>query len=147
MNANRATVPIDDSLEIPEDELIFRATRGGGPGGQHVNKVSTRITLLFDVDGSPSLDTAQKDVLRRRLATRISAAGVLRVVCGASRSQAANRQEAVERFAALLRAALRPRKRRSPTRVPAGQRRRRLEVKRRRSRLKRARTDAGDDRD
>jgi ribosome-associated protein len=132
-------IEINSRLSIPADELSFSASRAGGPGGQHVNKVSTQVTLRFDLDGSPSLSEAQKRRIRSALATRITREGILRVVCGRRRSQAANRVEATERFAELLRVALRPRKRRVATRVPGAQKRRRLEQKRQRSRLKRAR--------
>jgi ribosome-associated protein len=132
-------IPIHSRLEIPEEELAFRTSRAGGPGGQHVNKVSTRVTLQFDVDGSPSLSAAQKARLHERLATRINREGVLRVACGRHRSQAANRAEAVERFAILLRDALARRKQRRSTKVPAIEKRKRVEQKRRRARLKRER--------
>ena len=121
---------IDDRLLIPHEELRLSASRGGGPGGQHVNKVSSRIILRFDVAGSPSLSASQKKLIRSRLSTRISRAGELRVVCGRQRSQAANRREAVERFAELLRTALKRRKRRVATGVPQNERRRRFRNRR-----------------
>ena len=127
---------INDRLEIPDGELSFTTARSSGPGGQNVNKVETRVTLLFDVDGSPSLSQGQKNRLRRRLATRVNKEGVLRVVSQRHRTQAANRQAAVERFAELLRAALRRRRRRIATRPSAAARARRLEGKRRRGLLK-----------
>jgi ribosome-associated protein len=136
---NRARVEINEDLSIPEEELDFTASRSGGPGGQHVNKTSSRVTLFFDVDASPSLTEEQKRRLRARLSTRISRAGVLRVVCQRSRSQAANRTEAVERFAELLREALKRRRPRRRSGVPNAERRRRLEGKRRRAQVKRLR--------
>jgi ribosome-associated protein len=133
-------VEINDKVSIPDEELAFIASRSSGPGGQHVNKVSSRVTLRFDLDGSPSLTDAQKRRIRARLATRVSRDGVLRVVCQASRSQAANRKEAVRRFAALLRNALKRAVPRHKTHVPDAERRRRLDEKRRRSQLKRLRS-------
>ena len=124
---------------IPEEELSFIASRSGGPGGQHVNKVSSRITLLWDVEASPSLTPEQKEVVRRRLRRRISDEGVLRLSVSDSRSQAANRKLAVERFVELLAAALAPRKARTPTRPTAGSRQKRLTQKKERSRIKRLR--------
>jgi ribosome-associated protein len=132
-------IEINDNLSIPEEELAFRSARSSGPGGQHVNKTSSRITLLFDIPASQSLSDAQKRRIRERLATRINRDGVLRVVCGRHRSQAANRREAVDRFAELLRQALKKVRRRRKTSVPAGARRRRMENKRRRGEIKRTR--------
>jgi ribosome-associated protein len=131
---------INADLSIPEDEVVFKASRAGGPGGQHVNKVSSRVTLYFDVDASPSLTAAQKTLIRRRLSTRVSKEGVLRVVSRKHRGQAANRAVALERFTELLRAALRRRARRKRSGVPAAEKRRRLDEKKRRSKLKRDRT-------
>jgi ribosome-associated protein len=140
-----SSVRINDRVAIPEDELVFTASRSGGPGGQHVNKVSSRVTLRFDLDASPSLTAEQKRRVRRRLATRVSRDGVLRVVCGRHRSQIANRREATERFAELVRQALRRARRRRKTTVPTASKRRRLEAKRRRATLKRSRSSVGAD--
>jgi ribosome-associated protein len=129
-------ITVCSDVAIPEGEIAFTATRSSGPGGQNVNKVATRVTLLFDLDGSPSLSAAQKARLRQRLAGRISKEGVLRVTSQRHRSQAANRQEALERFVELLRWALQDVPPRRPTKVPAPAKRRRLEAKQRRSRLK-----------
>ncbi len=137
---------IHDRLEIPDAELSFATGRSSGPGGQNVNKVETRVTLLFDVDGSPSLSQSQRDRLQRRLATRINKHGVLRVVSQRHRTQAANRQAATERFIELVRGALRRQRRRVATSPSAQARARRLESKRRRSRLKeRRRRPTADD--
>ena len=132
-------VRIDEGLEIPEAELRFRASRGGGPGGQHVNKVASRLTLRFDVRRSPSLNDEQRERVQRVLASRISRAGVLQLSSHASRSQAANREQLVRRFAALLRGALRRERARLPTRPGTSARARRLREKKARARLKRAR--------
>ncbi|HXV75629.1 MAG TPA: alternative ribosome rescue aminoacyl-tRNA hydrolase ArfB [Candidatus Polarisedimenticolaceae bacterium] len=137
-------VPIDASLAIPENELRITAERSSGPGGQHVNKVSTRIVLEFDLAASSALDPERKERIRRRLGRRITRDGRLRIVCQRHRSQAANRREAIERFAELIRRALAPRRRRVATGVPPAERRRRLEQKRQRARLKDARRDGGE---
>lgn len=130
---------IDHRLAIPDDELRFTASRSSGPGGQHVNKVETRVTLRFDVAASPSLTPEQKRRIRSRLASRMSKAGVLRVVAQKHRRQAANREAARQRLAELLCRALRQAAPRRPTRPPAATRRRRVESKRRRGEIKRRR--------
>lgn len=110
------------------------------PGsGQNLNKVETRVTVAFDVTGSPTLSDEQRQRLAERLGSRITRAGVLRVTSQRHRSQAANRKAAVERFAELLADALSEDPERRPTKVPKAARRRRLEGKRRRSRVKRER--------
>lgn len=129
-------IEVPGGPSIPDEELTFVATRGGGPGGQHVNKVATRIELRFDVAASPSLTFEQKERILGRLRTRISAAGVLRIVAQASRSQAANRDAAVARFVELLAGALRRAAPRVPTRVSKAAKGRRVDEKKARSRLK-----------
>jgi ribosome-associated protein len=133
-------VIVTDRLAIPVEELTFTASRSSGPGGQNVNKLSTRVSLLFDVLRSPSLAEDQKQRILVKLRSRISKDGVLRVSCQQSRSQAANRDRAVERFVELLQQALIPRRPRKKTTVPGSARERRLEEKKRRGRLKAART-------
>ena len=133
-------IPIGHHAVIDEDELTFEFTRSSGPGGQNVNKVSTRVTLRFDVGASPSLDPAQKARIRKRLATRISRQGILRVVVSKHRAQSANRRAAVERFVDLMTQALRVRKPRKKTTVPAAVQRRRREEKTRCSQRRRERS-------
>lgn len=133
-------IAVTESLSIPEEELTFTASLSSGPGGQHVNKVSSRITLWFNVAGSPSLSEDQKALIAHRLANRIGKDGLLRVICQQSRSQAANRETAIERFVELLRAALKREKPRKKTRVSAAAKQRRLEDKKQRGFLKRERT-------
>ncbi len=130
---------INEQLTIPADEMQFVASRAGGPGGQHVNKVSSRVTLRFDVAGSRRLEERDRDRLLSVLATRISNDGLLQVSAHASRSQAANKAEVIERFRQLVADALRPPKERKATRPSRGERRRRLEGKRHRAKVKRTR--------
>ncbi len=120
--------------------MTFSASRSGGPGGQNVNKVNTRVTLWFDVAGSPSLSAEQKQALLTHLANRITREGLLQIVSQQHRTQPANRQAALERFADLLAGALRRPKPRHKTRATFASRQRRLETKRRRSDIKRMRS-------
>jgi len=130
---------IGPSLRIPGRELRFRFSRSGGPGGQNVNKLETRVELLFDVVGSPSLGDSQKKKMLAALKNKIGADGVLRVVAGEARSQYANREAAVARFTAMLAKALEKKKKRVKTRVPKGAREKRLEGKKRKGKVKQLR--------
>jgi ribosome-associated protein len=134
---------ITEDLEIPEEELTFLTSRSGGPGGQNVNKLETKVTLRFDLAGSPRLSEEQRQRIRERLATRITRDGILQVSSQRHRTQAANREAAVARFAELVGEALREETPRKPTKVPRAVKRRRLEDKRRRSETKRGRAGLG----
>ncbi len=123
-------------LVIPDEELEFSASRSGGPGGQNVNKVNTRVTIRFDVTGSRVLSADQKRRILTRLATRASGEGVVRVVSRQTRSQAVNRAAAEERLAELLRGALASPKLRKKLAVPEVKKRNRLEAKRHHSLIK-----------
>jgi len=126
-------------LVIPETELQVRRTRSSGPGGQNVNKVSTRVELFFDVAGSAVLNVAQKRRILRQLATRISKEGVLRVASQAERSQARNEARARQRLAELLTAALHVARKRRPTRPTRASVQRRVQTKKQRADIKRKR--------
>ena len=130
-------------LSIPESEVIFTASRSGGPGGQNVNKVSSRVTLSFDVMNSVSLSDDQKHQICRKLATRINKDGILRVVSQRTRSQDMNRADGLERFSELLRHALTPERPRIKTGIPAAASRRRIEEKKKRTLIKRTRSKKG----
>src|SRR4030042_1772952 len=123
-----------------EDELVFKGSRSGGPGGQNINKVNTRVTLLFDVANSGSLSDWQKQRILTHLATRTDKNGVLRVASQKFRTQRANRNAAVERLQDLLTGALKIRPVRKKSKIPYSEKQRRLEQKRRRSLLKRQRS-------
>lgn len=116
-----------------------RFDRGGGPGGQHVNKVSTRVTLLFDFAACPLLSDEEKARIARRLHSRLAADGRLRLVIAEERSQLANREAGAERLIVILTEALHVPRSRRPTRPTAGARRRRLADKRKRSETKQRR--------
>lgn len=130
---------ITPALRIPWPELTYRATRSGGPGGQHVNTSSTRIELVWDVAASPSLSPEQRARLLARLASRLDGEGRLRVVASASRSQLRNREDATARLREIVAAAVLVPKRRKPTRPSRAAKAARLEAKRRRSATKRER--------
>lgn len=133
-------IRVTNHLYIPENEVSFTSSRSSGPGGQHVNKVSTRVTLAFDLENSPTLSDEMKERLKPRLSRHLNGDGVLKVVSGKYRSQVANRRAVVERFIDLLSSALHIPKSRRRTAVPASQKRRRLRDKTHRSRVKDART-------
>ena len=130
---------------IPLEELSFRATRSGGPGGQHVNTSATRIEVRWNVPGSPSLSDEQRQRLLERLGSRIDARGCLRVVADERRSQLRNREAAVERLNSLVSDALKQRKRRKKTRPPRAAAEKRLDEKRQRGDMKRDRRPVDQD--
>ena len=118
---------------IPDDEIELRASRSSGPGGQHANVTASRIEAVFEIDSSRVLDDEHKRRLRARFGPRVTA------IAQDSRSQSRNRQLAIERLRERVDAALRPRKRRRPTKATSASRERRLASKRRRSEVKRDR--------
>jgi ribosome-associated protein len=136
-------IRITNELLIPENEITFTASRSGGPGGQNVNKVSSRVTLSFDVSASTALSEEQKQKVARKLATRMNKAGVLRIVSQRTRSQEMNRADALERFVDLLSRALTPQRRRVKTRMPAAAKERRMEEKKKRTHVKQTRSKKG----
>jgi ribosome-associated protein len=142
--SDRGPLVVDDTLAIPRGELTVRATRAGGPGGQHVNTSSTRVELLWNPATSQVLDDGRRQRLLERLAARLDGEGNVRVVASEFRSQAQNRVRAEERLAELVRRALVVPKKRKKTRPSRGAIERRLEEKRRQSLRKRDRR-GGDD--
>lgn len=136
-------IHIMSGLAIPESAITFTASRSSGPGGQNVNKVSSRVTLSFNVLASTALSEDQKRKIGSRLTTRINKEGVLRIVSQKTRSQEMNRTDALERFSDLLCRALTDQRSRIKTRVPAGAKERRIEEKRKRTLVKRERLKRG----
>jgi ribosome-associated protein len=111
---------VDARTVIPAGELAFSAVRSSGPGGQNVNKVASKVELRFDLPGSSALRPEVKARLRALAGKRVDADGRLRLVSQRTRDQARNRQDVLDRLAALIREALippRPRKRTRPTRA------------------------------
>jgi ribosome-associated protein len=124
---------------LPETELRYRAARAGGPGGQHVNKTSTKVEVLWDVQRSPSLSDDQRSLIVKKLANRIDKDGVLHVSAAARRSQAQNRQAAIDRLNDLVTQALKVRPQRKPTAPPRSANEARLAGKKKRSDVKEGR--------
>jgi ribosome-associated protein len=127
------SIRVTRSVRVPLSEIELRTSRSSGPGGQHAQKTETRVEAVFDVEASGALTESQK---RRVLA---KAGPVLRAVAQDERSQARNRELAVERLAETLRQALRVPRRRVPTAPTAASRERRLQAKRRQAERKRQR--------
>ncbi len=121
---------INDECSIPRRELRLETGPSSGPGGQHVNKTETRVTLIFDLPASAALSDSQRSTLLSQLASRLTKGGELRLSSQSSRSQKTNREDVVERFAKLLREALTPKPERKPTRIPPRARRQRQADKR-----------------
>jgi ribosome-associated protein len=130
---------VDDALAIPRAELTYRATRSGGPGGQHVNTSATRVEVAWDVAASPSLDEERRARILRKLANRINAEGVLLLTSSEHRSQHRNREDVTERLAEIVRQALVVPRARRKTRTPRAAREARLQAKKRRAHTKKLR--------
>src|SRR3954471_20236118 len=122
---------VTPTLAIPRSEIQYRASRAGGAGGQHVNTSSTRIELLWDLNGSRAVTDDQRERLRTKLAPRLDADGMVRVVASDRRSQGQNKQAADERLAALVLHALHIPKKRKATKPTKAAKERRLSEKKR----------------
>lgn len=130
------TLSLGHGRSIPRGELVVRATRAGGAGGQHVNTSSTRVELLWNPRRSSALDEDERTRVTDRLAARLDAEGNVRVVASDTRSQKQNRELAESRLVALVRRALVVPRARKATRPTKASKERRLETKRRESRKK-----------
>lgn len=127
------------NLTIPASELRVRFTTSGGPGGQHANRSSTKVTLAWNIEDSAVLSARQRSALRKHLRHRITDDGEIQVAADDHRSQLMNRKEAERRLAGLVASALRPRKTRRPTAPTKASKDRRIQAKKRRSEIKRLR--------
>lgn len=132
-------IVVDDTHSIPRYELLFRATRAGGPGGQHVNTSSSRVEIRWNPGESGALTPDEKQRVAQRLASRIDGEGWIRVAASDTRSQRQNRLLAEQRLASLVARALHVRRKRIKTSPTSSSREERLRVKKLRSRRKRDR--------
>lgn len=136
-------LPVTTTLVIPDEDLRVHFARSGGPGGQNVNKVATKCELRFALDHSRALDPAVKARLRARYPAHVTVGGEFIVASDRTRSQSQNRTDVEQRLGEMIRSVLTPPKPRHKTKVPRGQRRKRVEAKRRRGEQKRMRRAPG----
>ena len=132
-------VRVNESVVIPRDELVARASRSGGAGGQHVNTSSTRVEIVWNVAASRALTDEQRERVLQKLSSRLDGERNLRVVASDRRSQRQNREAAEDRMADLVRQALVVPKKRRPTKPGRAAKQARLDSKRRLSEKKRER--------
>ncbi|MBI3510067.1 MAG: aminoacyl-tRNA hydrolase [Bacteroidetes bacterium] len=125
-------------------EATMKATRSGGAGGQHVNKVSSRMELYFDVRNSKLLSEEQKNILLEKLASRLTEEGILRLTEDGSRSQFENKENLIGKFYSLLENALKPVKKRKKTKLPKSVKEKRLQSKKKKSEKKKLRRNKFD---
>jgi ribosome-associated protein len=142
--ADDSVLDITPALRLPLSELDYRASRSGGPGGQHVNTSSTRVEVWWDVAGSPSLNLEQRALLLKRLGSKLDSSGRLRLVSSATRSQLRNREDVTQRLQTVVAEALAVPKKRKATKPSRASKTARLEAKRRRAATKRRRRAPGE---
>lgn len=139
--ADNDPIEISAGVLVPHEELILRASRSSGPGGQHVNTSSTRIELVWDIASSPSIDDDMRARLMQRLSNRVDSAGKIRLVAQSERSQLRNRDAVIERFGKMIRGALVEQKLRKATKPTKASKRKRIEAKKHRAAVKQQRRE------
>jgi ribosome-associated protein len=135
---------INSKIRIPQNELLFKASRSSGPGGQNVNKLNTKVAVNFDISNSGVLNTEQKEIILRKLGHRLTKDNILIVESQRFRSQKANRDFAVEKLNDIIENALKKQKTRRPTRPTRSAVEKRLKSKKMKSLLKRQRREITD---
>ena len=135
--------PEEIKTRIPEVEYIFSTSRSGGPGGQNVNKVNTKVELRFNVGESDSLSPEEKTRIERKLKNRINSNGELLIISQSERTQLRNKKKALEKFFELLASALTEKKKRKKTLPTAASKAKRLEKKKMRGTIKKLRKESG----
>ena len=129
-------IQVTDGIVIPGDEISWRFSRSGGPGGQNVNKVESRVTIIFNLGDSMAFNDSEKTRIRKKLSGSMDSQGNLFLDVSQERSQLRNRMIARERLAEKLRDALKPVKKRKRTKIPVSVNEKRLEKKRKTARKK-----------
>ncbi len=131
---------VDMNLPNLNSEIVFKTSRSGGKGGQHVNKVSTKVELNFDIAASLLLNEDQKRVLLEKLNTKLTSTGLVQVIAQSERSQLGNKKVALDKFYLLLEKCFAVRKIRKPTKATKASKERRLKSKKHASEIKRLRS-------
>ena len=119
-------------IELLQNELEFSAVRSGGPGGQHANKVSSKVVVLFDIENSKALSEKERMRLLEKLSSKLNKKNQIMMTCDESRSQHKNKQIVTDRLMTLLKDALKVSKKRIPTKVGKSEKARRMEAKKKR---------------
>jgi len=132
-------IPPSSKIQILENEIVFKASRSSGPGGQNINKLNTKVAVIFDIENSGFLNPQQKEIILKKLGNRITKDSRLIVESQKFRTQKANRDFAVEKLMELIENALKKPKIRKPTKPTAAAVERRLKRKKSKSLLKQQR--------
>ena len=140
-----ASLDITDTIAIPLDEFVFEVSRSGGPGGQNVNKVNSKVQLRWSPAASPSLPGPVKARLLANVAGRLTVEGELLIASTRTRDQGQNRDDCLDKLRELILAALHPPKPRRATRPTLASKKRRVESKQRRSATRRDRKVPGNE--